>query len=333
VKLSTFLRKFIVIQRTEKMAADKRMKLIEDRVALVEKSLARFSEHLKLLETLESRMSECERKCDVKISVDGISEVSKQEISKINEDLLSRVAVCQLTTDEKISNLDVRITEVGDKAEALGVEFRELKLEFPTPAETRPASIGPVNDATVSKRNNRNRKSCVELLKTTKESVLVLGDSLARGVGDKLRSQSGKVFEQKTRGGAKIESVINEIEKLEDDNKRHLVVIAGTNNLESDDISDMLDKYGRLIDNAKKVKQRQITVVGIVKRYDLGSSFETKRIMLNMKLHEMCQKKQIEYLDFDPERRQLGRDMLHLNDDGQNELAGKIFKHCLSFLC
>ena len=126
--------------------------------------------------------------------------------------------------------------------------------------------------------------------------------------------------------------ISKETEKLEDDSKRHFVVLAGTNIIESDSSSDILGEYERLLDNVKKVKHRQVTVVGIVKRFDLKSSFECKRIVINMRLKEMCKKRNMRFLGYDPERRQLGSDMLHLNEDGQNELASKIFGHCLSFL-
>jgi hypothetical protein len=46
----------------------------------------------------------------------------------------------------------------------------------------------------------------------------------------------------------------------------------------------------------------------------------------------MCKRKHIEFLGYDPERRQVGKDKLHLNEEGQQELGCKIFRHCLSFL-
>ena len=310
------------------MATVKKVKKIEERLTMVEKFLERIVEQLKLMETQGNRISECERKLEDRISVD-VSETSKQVTSESNDDLLSRLAVSELTTEERIGKLETQITEVGDKAMALGLRFQEFKEEFPTPAETGLKSVEQV----VKSNDDRNSMSCGEMLRTTKESVLIVGDSIARGVGDKLRSQGGKVFDRFSRGGARIDSVGNEILKLEDDSNRHVVVMAGTNNLESDDSSDILEQYEKLLDNARKVKHRQVTVVGIVKRYDLRSSFESKRIVVNMRLKEMCRKKNIAFLEFDPERSQMGKDLLHLNEEGQTELAIKIFGHCLPFLC
>ena len=51
-----------------------------------------------------------------------------------------------------------------------------------------------------------------------------------------------------------------------------------------------------------------------------------------MKLREMCKTKNVKFLGYDPERRQLGRDRLHPNEEGQDELGMKVFRHCLPFL-
>jgi len=293
---------------------------VEDRLSNVERSVARIEEKLSAMEL---------KLCNVK---DSAIDSSNEDLSKASQELLSRVTICEMNTNDRLGKLEKRITEVEDKAVALGVRFQDFKSEFPTPAEAK-AAESLVNDQTV---DGNTGISCGECLKATKETVLVLGDSIARGVGDKLKAQCGKVFERSSRGGARIESVGEDIMKLKDDKERHLVVIAGTNNLESDDISESLAKYEKLLDNAKKVKHRQVTVVGVVKRYDLGhpydlrsSFFETKRIVLNMKLKEMCLKRNIEYLGYDPERKHMEKDKLHLNEKGQNELASKIFSHCL----
>ena len=173
--------------RQRKMATVKKVQEMEGRLTRIETSLESILEQLKLLEKLESRITERERKCECKISVDTGNEASKQEISSNNEDVLSRVAVCEMTTDDRISKLETLITEVGDQTVALGVRFEEFKAEFPTPAEVRSSDGSPVKEMTVVS----NRDSCGDLLKTTRDSVLVLGDSMARGVGVKLRCQGG----------------------------------------------------------------------------------------------------------------------------------------------
>ena len=109
------------------------------------------------------------------------------------------------------------------------------------------------------------------------------------------------------------------------------MLIAGTNNLKSDYSGDILAEYGKLLDNAEKVAPRKTTVVGIMKRFDLGKSFESKHIVKNVKLREMCAARKIEFLGHDQEIGHMEKDRLHLNEEGQHVLAKKIFAHCLSF--
>jgi len=123
---------------------------------------------------------------------------------------------------------------------------------------------------------------------------------LSRGVGDKLKVQCGKVFERKSRGGARIETISEDIEELQDDGNRHLVVMVGTNNLESDFTEVILAKYDRLLDEIKKKENKKATVVGIMKRYDL-KTMDMKRIWINFNLRQKCDSKGIAFLGFDPD--------------------------------
>jgi lysophospholipase L1-like esterase len=305
------------------------VKQLEVRMTAMEKTVEILVEKFKLMEVLERRVLECEKKCMERIDEDSTGKVSILESNK-REELLNRIAVCEVSNEDRMSKLESQVTEIGDKAVALGLRFEEFKAEYPTPLEEKELSE-KVRSAVNNGRSSKPR-SCNEVLRSTKDSVLVLGDSIARGVGEQLRSQSDKVFEQRGRGGATIDSVTEGIAELKDDSNRHLVVIAGTNNLERDSTADILIKYDKLLDKVMKVKHRKVTVVGIVKRYDLGRGFESKRIVVNMKLKEKCKKANIAFLGYDPERRQLGRDKLHLNEDGQNVFAGKIFRHCVAFL-
>jgi hypothetical protein len=324
-------------------------KELEIRLKKVEEAVERIASQFKMIELLESRVTECEKKC----KEDGISVLNRvilrdgtSQSSKSDEELYSSIAVTEITNAEKIVKLESQIKELGDQALALGLRIEDIKTEYPTPMEAKTSGSKTVTSKSHSKGRNKQcveirknesdststGKRCEEILKNTKESVLLVGDSMARGVGDKLRAQSGKVFDRVSRGGARIETISNEIRKLEDDDKRHLVVIAGTNNLESDTIKEMEDEYKMLLSTLATVKNRKVTVVGVLKRHDLSIGFESKRILVNMMLKGMCQKKEVGFLGYDPEKRQLAKDRLHLNEEGQNDFANRIFKHCVPFL-
>ena len=87
-----------------------------------------------------------------------------------------------------------------------------------------------------------------------------------------------------------------------------------------------------MIEEAKKISNRKISLVGILKRADVGLYFESKRIGVNERLRKMCEQSGVEYIEYNLERSRLARDGLHLNHLGQDELAKSIFDHCKSFL-
>ena len=81
---------------------------------------------------------------------------------------------------------------------------------------------------------------------------------------------------------------------------------------------------------------KTVTIVGIPKRYDLGTGshfkrIERKRLLVNMKLKRLCTSKGISYLEYEPERSRAHRDGLHFNSVGQNELGREIFDRIKTF--
>lgn len=66
-----------------------------------------------------------------------------------------------------------------------------------------------------------------------KGTVLIIGDSLAREVGNHLQSQHS-MFESHAFGGARIEDIAKKVEEDKEKDDSHVVVMVGTNNLKSD---------------------------------------------------------------------------------------------------
>ena len=288
------------------MAATRKV-TVEERLTVVEKTLEKILAQLKLMEVLDGRIQECEKRGKESIE-NAKSQDSDQKIVMTSEEILSRIGVGEIRNEDRVVKLETQVMEIGDTVEALRVRFQEFKSEFPIPTEIKSSEKSPVQElpAAGSSRNAESG-SCGEKLKVTENSVLIVGDSLTRGVGDKLKDQCGKVFERESRGGARIESITEDIKKLEDDSKRHLVVMVGTNNLESDFTEDILVKYDRLLEELKKKKNKKVTVVGILKRYDL-KGMDMKRIWINFNLRKKFDEKGIAFLGFDPDWGQMRED-------------------------
>ena len=163
-------------------------------------------------------------------------------------------------------------------------------------------------------------------------TILLVGDSMVRGVGRHLE-RDNVMFSKLDFAGAKIEDVEKKIRIVGDRGDSHLVVWAGTNNLKTDTAAECLGKYESLLRAIKARKYRKTTVMGICERTDLNKHDETKRIIINVKVSEMCTAMGIEYLE--PcigKWTMLDSRGLHLNWKGQDHVAKSVFKHCIKHL-
>ena len=119
---------------------------------------------------------------------------------------------------------------------------------------------------------------------------------------------------------------------LKDNEDRHLIVLVGTNNIQSETSETIRLKYKSLLEASMKVKNRRVSVIGIPRRFDLSGYQNSRRIGANLQLENMCRELDIEFITYEPYRSRIAQDGLHFNHVGQDELARKIFEHCKSFL-
>ena len=84
--------------------------------------------------------------------------------------------------------------------------------------------------------------------------------------------------------------------------------------------------------NVRKLKNRKVTIVGIPKKYDLTNTQQSRRLGLNLSIRTEYKEQGVQFLGYEPIRSRVAQDGLHLNYVGQEELARKIFKHCVHIL-
>ena len=98
------------------------------------------------------------------------------------------------------------------------------------------------------------------------------------------------------------------------------------------------------MDQIKEEKCKKVSMVGILTRGDEDQYLESKRIALNMRLKELCEKNAVDFVDPSeiyetvcrgrPEERRaietrvLDRWGLHLSEWGQDQVARVLFRHC-----
>lgn len=256
----------------------------------------------------------------------------------------SKVAGSELRSEEKMKALGDKCIEAMDKALAIEIKLKDLIAEWPTPREGEPTREAELQwSSVINKRNaKKETKASLQESKPTisfaekfkdlpNDTIVLIGDSLTRGVGAKLEFQSNMVSTI-CKPGANIDDITNEVSRLKNKVDRHLVLLVGTNDIKKEGSVTILSKYKNLLDKSKKVKNKKVTIVGIPRRNDLTNFHNSRRLGVNKYLREMCEAVNVEFIDYEPASSRLARDGLHLNHLGQDELGYKIFQNCRRFL-
>ena len=156
-------------------------------------------------------------------------------------------------------------------------------------------------------------------------SILLVGDSLVRNVGDHLKNQT-HLFEKLDFSGARIEHLSDKLKVLGDRPNNNVVVMVGTNNLQNDRAEVMMEKFGKLVSDLKVRKYKTVSLVGLVKRRD--SRFDREVLVTNRKLKELCGREGIGFVEPGIDSRtMLGKDGVHLNWRSCDRVARAIFRH------
>src|ERR1051325_8568715 len=307
-------------------------KKTEERLNKLESAFEAILQRLDAVEKKIEPVDNLRKRVDDTDSKQAIHELSVEDkIKDIGIETDSKVVTSELRSEEKIKDLGEKFKETVDKVVAIELRVSELSNEWPTPSE----GWSQVKNKRSKERKlsqSSSRTSFAEKYKDKPSDTIVLvGDSLARGVGARLEQQSNMVSTISVSGGH-IEDITKELCKLGDKDDRHIVVLVGTNNIKGEGSEVVLSKYKCLIDESNKIKNRKVSIVGIPRRLDLSTVHNSRRIGVNKRLKELCEAMNVEFIDYEPLDNRLARDGLHLNHLGQDDLGRKIFKHCKRFL-
>lgn len=253
----------------------------------------------------------------------------EDKFKDVASECAAQLGSSELRCEGKIEVLGSKLQEIGDKTTAIELrlgEIVEMSKDWPTPQEAKSVKLDKKN-----KVNEMGPSFADKIKGKAKDTIVLIGDSLARGVGAKLEQQC-HIVTTKSRGGAKIEHATEQVGLLQNNEDRHLVVLVGTNNIQEETSETIRLKYKSLLETSKKVKNRKVSVVGIPKRLDLSGYQNSRRIGTNLQLAKMCKELDIEFITYEPYPSRIAKDGLHLNHLGQDELARTIFEHCRSFL-
>lgn len=289
------------------------------------------------------RMCKLESKSDMQeVKIAGL----KAEIEKLRNDLDQKTML-----QEVKENLFLRVEKVEKKHTELETSLSDLIAEKVKRSFAEVVKVGKheESDGPQTKGSNSVSKARMSFSEKYREkdnqTVVMFGDSMLRGVGQKLERNS-QMFSIKSVGGARIENITEILKETSIREDSHVVAVVGTNNLGSDGTEIIRSKYREMLKMLSEVKCKKVSVVGIFRRAKDDGYTESKRLAVNVCLSELCGEFKVEYIDpeviyravsgsgpVQPTRTQmLDRGGLHLNDWGQEKVAAFIFKHCVSFL-
>ena len=266
-----------------KKGMEERLVRIEDRMKKVEEGLEKVDEGLQesgkkgieeRLVRIEDRMKKVEEglgKVDEGLQESGQLCVVKQgEISaRVNSfgDNLSEVVVRLEGIEVRQDVVEGTLTEIGVKQAKLD-NCREEREDFPQLTKDNGSWVTVKEKPKIAKRDDG--VSCADFCKNMQEgAVLLLGSSMARGVGKCLADQN-LMYSTLDFSGARIENIRDKVKVIGDRPESHVVIMVGTNNLKYDDAETMLAKYRELIDELNARKYRKLSIVGILQRFDFG---------------------------------------------------------------
>lgn len=262
-------------------------------------------------------------------------ETALEDIKVTLAKLEAREAVC-IVVEDRLTKLERLVGDVASSVEACRVRLEERDAQWPvvgrkgnSRSKEGGRNVGSGAQAETKVKvpgsDNVGEVSVCDLFKDATGKVLVVGDSLARGMGHKLRYQCGNNLVQvEAVGGAKLGQVADSVAGLCRDESRQLVVVAGANSMVQETASEMLEKFENIIEHGKRCNKK-VVVAGLVRRFDLGREYECKRIVVNARLKRLCVERDVGFVEYEPERSRVHKDGLHLNHRGQYEFGRKVF--------
>ena len=267
---------------------------------------------------------------DMVIEIQGIRhEIDVMRKDKEKQD--KRVEVVEWAIrDTEVGETRVKGVLAGKAGRAEGTSEERSKIETDgqegkTANESEKKAVKTYSQAVRSREAQRRIRE--------NEEIVVVGDSMARYVGGRLKVQhGGRVYAQ---GGARIEEVIDHIDKIEFSGGENLVVMAGGNNVEVHGTEVILKKFRELVQKIKEKRVKKATVIGLFARRHFDGYLTSKVLSINARLKVICEEAGLQYMEVDIYREgwwMIGPDGIHFTWDGEHLVAARIYRHIRSYL-
>ena len=163
----------------------------------------------------------------------------------------------------------------------------------------------------------------------TKE-IVVVGDSIARGIGARLREQHGnvRVF---AKGGGTLADAEQKVDEVVLTGDEAVLVMTGGNDIDrGNGTEEVLERYERVVATLRSRGVKSITLVGPSTRRHFSRYDNSKVTGINQRLRRWCKKEGTNFVEggiWEKDKiRLLARDGVHFSRSGEDFMVRKIYQ-------
>lgn len=294
-------------------------------VSLVAENCALTEEKKELMEQVQGLRQDLEKNREDWTELSDRLKMVAEEVGGV------RQGIEELTTDcrELRQSLDKHEKRTERLEWAVESEKKETINEDGKPPEVKTVDTDRKSWADIVTR--QNVKTGVKTCIPAEQEIVVLGSSMAIGVGVGLKDQHKNVRILAKRGGL-LSDVIKQAERVELSGKEQVVILAGGNNVDrGDGTEDIMEDYGKVI-HILKQRGVSVTMVGPSSRGHFGPYMQSKIYGINNRLKKLCVSEGIGYVEVGLRMQDrvtmLARDGVHFNRYGVWE-AGRLIYDCV----
>ena len=294
----------------------------EYRVFMVEIQ-ARLDKAKRELAEFERRLEGALSRCG---SMGGELQMMLQEQGEIRSALAS-FAIELGIEDGEIGGKKAEWVTVGRK----GKQQKKESLDPPAAALAEGAQTG----AQMSKERADRTMAGVAAIPQTQE-IVVIGDSIARGVGARLQEQHGevKVF---AKGGGTLTDAQRKVDEVQLTGEEAVIIMTGGNDIDrGDGTEEVVRGYERLVTSLRSKGVGRITLVGPSTRRHFSPYFKSKVIGINNRLERWCAKESVNFVEGGVTDQDkiwlLARDGVHFSRNGEDFMVRKIYQSTRQYL-
>jgi len=168
------------------------------------------------------------------------------------------------------------------------------------------------------------------------QELVVIGDSIARGIGARLQEQHGRV-RVFAKGGGTLVDAERKAEEISLTGEEAIVVITGGNDIDrGDGTEEVMEGYKRMVATLRKRGVEKITLVGPSTRRHFSAYFNSKAIGINQRLERWSAKEGFNFVKGGVSEkdkiRLLARDGVLFTREGEDSMVRKIYQSTRQYL-